>query len=373
MLYKNIMNINQIQSIKEDPFLYSIYQKTLNNEEITENEALKLFESDRLLEIGFIANMIKKRSFQKKIFYIFNAHINYTNICTLKCSFCSFRRSKKDIDAYEMSLDQIETKFKEYNLNFIQEVHIVGGLHPKLPLSYYTDLLQRIKKINPKVNIKAFTAVEIDFFSKKFKKSIQEILEIFIKSGLGSIPGGGAEIFDEEIRSKICNHKTTGDQWLKIHKTAHDLNLKTNATMLFGHIENYSHRISHMKSLRDLQKKTNGFLAFIPLTYHPDNNSLKNSRTSIIDELKTIAISRIYLYNIPHIKAYWVMLGIKTAQIALNFGADDLDGTIKEEKIYHAAGSLVPQSLSEKELHNVILENNLKPVLRDSFYSEIRL
>ncbi|MDH4129304.1 MAG: aminofutalosine synthase MqnE [Spirochaetota bacterium] len=364
-LYKSEPRIHKTSS------LYPIFHKVKNGTRITESDALTLFETNDIIELGMIANFVKERLSQDKIYYILNGHINYSNICQLRCSFCSFSKSKTDIDAYQLSLEDIKNKFIEYNQRKINEIHIVGGLHPDLPFSFYTNMIKSIKNINPNITVKAFTAVEIFHFSKLLNRSIDDILNDLKSSGLNFLPGGGAEIFNDSIRKKICQNKISAQKWLEVHEIAHNNNIKTNATMLFGHIETYKDRVDHLNQLRNLQDKTNGFLAFIPLTYHPDSNSLTSKRTSAIDELKTISISRIYLDNFPHIKAYWVMLGLKIAQIALNFGADDFDGTVLEEKITHSAGAKSPLMLSVTEIKHLIMESKKIPVERDSFYNEI--
>lgn len=352
--------------------LYPIYNKVLEGSRITDEDALKLFNSQNILEIGAIANIIREKYNKNKVYYVLNGHINYSNICTIKCNFCSFSEKLNSDKAYEMSLEDIKEKFNEFNQDAIREIHIVGGLHPKLPFQYYKDMIKAIKDINPDVCVKGFTAVEYHHFSKLYNKPVEDIFKELIDCGLGALPGGGAEIFDEKIRKEICPSKIDADQWLDIHRTAHKLGLKSNATMLFGHIESIEHRIDHLSRLRQLQDETGGFLALIPLTYHPEHNPLRGTRTSGLDEIKTTAISRIYLDNFPHIKAYWIMLGIKMAQMALNFGADDLDGTVLEEKITHAAGGKSPQLLSKKEIENLIRECHKVPVERDSFYNEIQ-
>ncbi len=359
-------------TIPENSLLYSIYQKVNNKERIGEDEALTLFQSHNIVEIGIIADLVNQRFNQNKVYYILNGHINYSNVCAIQCSFCSFSTKYGDHNAYEMSLEDIRNKFSTFNQDEIREIHMVGGLHPDMPFSYYEDMIQTIKTMNPRVTVKAFTAVEIAHFADLFNMSLENVFKRLIDKGLEALPGGGAEIFSEAIRRKICPTKISGDQWLEVHRIAHRSGIKSNATMLFGHIETYEDRIDHLKRLRDLQDQTNGFLTFIPLTYHPEHNPLRSNRTSVLDELKTIAVSRIFLDNFPHIKAYWIMLSIKAAQIALSFGADDLDGTVKEEKIYHAAGAEGPQMLSKSDLIDLITECRKIPVERDSFYNEIQ-
>ncbi len=358
-------------TIPKNSPLYPIYQKVKNKERIGEDEALTLFQSDDLLEIGMIADLVNKRFNHNKVYYILNGHINYSNICAIQCSFCSFSTKRGDHNAYEMSLEDVKNKFSTFNQDEIREIHMVGGLHPDMPFSYYEDMIQSIKSMNPRVTVKAFTAVEIAHFAELFNMSLEDVFKRLIDKGLGALPGGGAEIFSEKIRRKICPTKISGNEWLEVHRIAHRSGIKSNATMLFGHIETYEDRIDHLKRLRDLQDQTGGFLTFIPLTYHSDHNPLRSDRTSVLDELKTMAVSRIFLDNFPHIKAYWIMLGIKTAQLALSFGADDLDGTVKEEKIYHAAGADSPQVLSRNDIISIITECRKIPVERDSFYNEI--
>lgn len=357
--------------IPKTSILYSISEKVKKKGRITEDEALVLFEQGDLLELGVLANMVRESLHQNKAYYILNGHINYSNICTIRCSFCAFRKKRGEDKAYEMSLEAIRKKFLEFNQGEIREVHIVGGLNPDLPFSYYQDMLRTIREIHPEVCIKAFTAAEIDHFSRLFGLSWKEILEQLMENGLGMLPGGAAEIFSEEIRKKICPTKIIAKEWLDIHRTAHELGLKSNATMLFGHIESYEDRIDHLSRLRRLQDDTDGFLCLIPLTYHPDYNPLRSDRTSTLDELKTIAISRIFLDNFSHIKAYWIMLGVKTAQMALHFGADDLDGTVREEKITHSAGAKSPQNLFKEDLQNLIRETGKIPIERDALYNEL--
>ncbi len=351
--------------------LYTIYKKVKNNIPITKNDALTLFNSNDIIKIGIIANKIKTKLHNNKVFFILNGHINYSNICVNTCSFCSFKRVENDNDSYIMTIESIKNKLIEFNNKNIKEIHIVGGIHPKLPFSYYKEMLRSIKDINNDVCIKAFTAIEIHNFSKLFSISTRQVLIELMDNGLNALAGGGAEIFEPKIRKKICPDKISGDEWLNIHNIAHSLNIKSNATMLMGHIESYEDRVDHLNKLRETQNKYNGFLSFIPLVYHPKNNSLSSKKTTGIDILKTIAISRIFLNNIPHIKAYWVMLGVKIAQLSLNFGANDIDGTILEEKITHAAGSNSPYMLNKNELISLIKESGKIPVERDSFYNEI--
>jgi aminodeoxyfutalosine synthase len=303
-----------------------------------------------------------------------------------RCKFCAFSRSKGDKGAYELGIPEIIRKLRADSsgarnrkaikipstISPFSEVHIVGGLHPDWSLDYYIELIGKIKKAFPGLHIKAFTAVEIDYFSKISGLSLRDVLLALKEAGLETMPGGGAEIFNIRIRNSVCPEKISGKKWLKIMETAHGLGIKTNATMLYGHIENYVHRVEHMQKIRDLQDKTGGFQAFIPLAFHPLNTKIDGAKyTSGIDDLKTVAVSRLFLDNVPHIKAYWIMLGEKIAQLALMFGADDLDGTIIEEKITRSAGALSGSALTKSDLINLIEKAGKVPVERDSFYRPV--
>ncbi|MDR2553845.1 MAG: aminofutalosine synthase MqnE [Fibromonadaceae bacterium] len=341
---------------------------------LTAAQALELFRLP-LHELATLASDYKKELHGKNVYWVCNRQINYTNVCCLHCSFCAFSKIKKDSPtAYNMALPEITAKAKEAVHLGARELHIVGGLHPDNPFSYYTDMLKTLRQNFPKVNLKCFTAVEICHFAKQQNRSIESILAELKDAGLDTMPGGGAEILVPEIREKICGQKESGEQWLSVHRAAHKLGIPTNATMLFGHIENVEHRIAHLQMLRDLQTETNGFLAFLPLVFLPQNNALGRqvkNRTSEEDILKTIAISRLFLNNIPHIKAYWVQLGIETALKALHYGASDLDGTVMEEKISRSAGANSPSELTATHLQQLIKEQNLIPVERNAFYKPI--
>jgi len=319
------------------------------------------------------ANKIRSKLWDKKAFFIRNIHINYSNICTSHCRFCAFSKNIGDDGAYEMSIDQV----LEYIAGFaddIHEVHIVGSLHPSYKFDYYTSLLSTIKSNFPNLTIKSFSAVEIDYFSKISGLSISETLKTLKNVGLDMLPGGGAEILDDNIRKIICPEKISSDRWLEIHRIAHNEGIVTNATMLYGHVESDLDRLNHLLKLRELQESTKGFSAFIPLSFHPAGTFLSDlPKSTGIDDIKVIAASRIVLDNIPHIKAYWVMLGSKTAQFALKTGADDLDGTIIKENITYAAGSISEESMRVSELVNLIKSAGLIPVERDSFYKEINI
>jgi aminodeoxyfutalosine synthase len=353
--------------------LAKIRHKVLSGKRLTEADASELFKSDNIFLLASLASHVAEKKNGKKAYFVRNRHINPTNICVNRCRFCAFSRSKGQEGAYGMTVSEILKKLRAEKLKIpYSELHIVGGLHPDWPFTYYLELVSSIKKEFPKLHIKAFTAVEIDYFSKISGLSIEETLKSLKRCGLRSMPGGGAEIFSPAIRNSLCPEKISGERWLEVMAAAHKVGLRTNATMLYGHIESFEDRIDHMMKLRKLQDKTGGFQAFIPLAYHPKNTEIKGSYTSGIDDLKTIAISRLYLDNFDHIKAYWVMLGEKISQLALKFGADDIDGTIIEEKITHSAGALTGEHLTAEQLSELIKKAGRIPVERDSFYRKVK-
>lgn len=374
--------------------LKRIEKKICSGNRLSSEEALLLFESDDIFTIGRLANQAAQLHNDNNVYFIQNHHINPTNICVNRCRFCAFSRSKGDKDAYELDLKKIIRKLKKQGARVksressthnstvshntqlkapFTEVHIVGGLHPDWSFDFYLDMIRQIKKALPDLHIKAFTAVEIDYFSSISGLSLMQTLEQLQDAGLESMPGGGAEIFNKRVRKKVCPEKIDGKRWLEVMATAHRVGIRTNATMLYGHVESFEHRVDHMLKLRNLQDKTEGFQAFIPLAFHPLNTTIEGARyTSGIDDLKTIAISRLFLDNFSHIKAYWVMLGEKIAQLALLFGADDLDGTIIEEKITRSAGALSANALTRNELIHLIQKAGKVPVERDSFYRPVR-
>lgn len=352
-----------------------IERKIINGERLNRQEALFLFKSEDLHRIGELAEEVSKKINQNRVYFIVNRHINPTNICVNRCRFCAFSRSKGEPDAYEMSIDEIIKNLREakQSLDYLSEVHIVSGLHPDWQFEHYLDIIQQIKKEFPSIGVKAFTAVEVDYFSRISGLSIEETLEKLKEAGVDIMPGGGAEIFNSDVRAKICPEKISGERWLEIIKTAHNLGIKTNATMLYGHVESYEDRVDHLLRLRELQDETGGFIAFIPLSYQPENTQIKVPYPSGIDDLKTIAISRLVLDNIPHIKAYWIMLGEKLAQLALLFGADCLEGTVIEERIAHAAGARSKKGNTIEELVYLIKEVGKLPMERDSFYNVLKI
>ncbi len=354
--------------------LAEIYDKVAASERLTLEDGLKLYHTDDLLAIGALANMVRERLNGDRAYFIYNQHINYSNVCTNLCKFCAFGREKGDELAYEMSVDDVKEKVRQRLDEPIVEIHMVGGIHPDLPFEYYVDILRGIKDIRPDVHIQAFTCVEIAHLASLSGFSVTRTLEVLREAGLGSIPGGGAEVFSRRIRERTCEHKLSGEKWLEIAKTAHQSGLHTNATMLYGHIETYEERLEHLDALRSVQDETKGFLAFIPLAFHPKNTAMDSlSGTTGIDDLKTIAVSRLFLDNFPHIKAYWVMIGPKLAQIALSFGADDMDGTVKEEVITHMAGAETDQAIGSTTLIKLIKEAGRTPVERGTLYDVINV
>lgn len=332
-------------------------------------EALWLFGSDDLFSIGALASGVAQKKNGNSVYYVRNVHVNPTNICVNRCKFCAFSRSKGEEGAYELSIKDIIGKLRKAPA--FDEVHIVGGLHPDWPFGHYLDILKSIKKEFKKVRIKAFTAAEADYMGKISGLPLEKVFERLKKSGLDIMPGGGAEIFDPAVRNTICPEKLSGERWLDVMKAAHAAGIKTNATMLYGHIESHESRINHLLKLRELQDETGGFQAFIPLPYQP-KTQVGGSHTSGIDDLRCIAVSRLFLDNFDHVKAYWVMLGEKLSQAALLFGADDLEGTVIEEKIAHSAGARTKEAMTEEELRHMIKKAGKKPVRRDSFYRKIK-
>jgi len=352
----------------------TISAKVHARQRITAEEALYLFESNDLLAIGELAALVNERKNGRNVYFNVNRHINPTNVCVNRCAFCAFSRTAGEEGAYTLALDEICRRAREAEGEGATEVHIVGGLHPDLTFEFYEETLRAIRRTAPGLHIKAFTAVEIEYFSRISGLTINEVFERLISAGLGSMPGGGAEILVEEVRQKICPEKISGASWLEIIRLAHLSGLKTNATMLYGHVETAADRVAHMEMLRLLQDETGGFQAFIPLAFQTENSDLKLDikGTSGLDDLKTLAIARIFLDNFDHIKAYWIMLGEKIAQVSLAFGVNDLDGTVVEEKIGHDAGADSPQSLTKEGIIRLIQKAGKVPVERDTLYHPIR-
>jgi aminodeoxyfutalosine synthase len=347
-----------------------ILDKVRAGERLSLDDGRRLYDHPDILALGYLANIVRERQNGNRAYFIYNQHINYSNVCTNLCKFCAFGRPKGDALAYEMSLDDIRAKIRERLDEPISEIHIVGGIHPDLPFAYYVDMLRAIREIRPDVHLQAFTCVEIHHLAKLAGKPVDETLRVLMDAGLGSMPGGGAEVFNPRIRQLTCPEKLPGEGWLEVARIAHRLGLRTNATMLYGHIETIDERLEHLDALRRCQDETGGFLAFIPLAYHPKNTELGGSgNTTGVNDLKNIAVSRLMLDNFPHIKAYWVMIGPKLAQVALSFGADDMDGTVKEEVITHMAGAETEQAIGHKTLIRLIREAGREPVQRDTLYN----
>ena len=356
--------------------LGDILDKVRAGERLNPEDGARLYRCGDILALGYLANIVRERKNGDNAYFIYNQHINYSNICTNLCKFCAFGKPKDAEAAYEMSIADIEAKVRERIGEPITEIHMVGGIHPELPYSYYTDALRAIKRLRPEVHIQAFTCVEIAHLAEISGLGVEGVLRDLVEAGLGSIPGGGAEVFSPRIRKLTCEDKLSGEGWLEVAKTAHRLGLRSNATMLYGHIETVEERVEHLDALRAAQDETGGFLTFIPLAFHPKNTELGAkeglSRSSGVEDLKNIAVSRLYLDNFDHIKAYWVMIGPKLAQVALSFGADDIDGTVKEEVITHMAGADTEQALARDHLVALIREAGRRPVERDTLYNVIQ-
>jgi aminodeoxyfutalosine synthase len=331
-----------------------------------------LYRSPDVLGVGWMANRVRERLHGNTTFFNVNRHINPTDVCVASCRLCAFGKRAKDPKAYTMSLDQVWEVAGHGWSEAVTEFHIVGGLHPELTLDWYCQMLRGLKERFPQVHLKAFTMVEIGFMAKREKITIRETLERLKDAGMDSLPGGGAEVFSERVRRIICDHKITGEQWLDVARQAHRLGLHSNCTMLYGHIETEEDRVDHLLKLRGVQDETNGFQTFIPLAFHPDNTVLEHvPKTTGFADIREIAVSRLLLDNIPHIKAYWIMMTPKIAQIAQRFGADDLDGTVVEEKIYHEAGATTSQNLRRGELLRLIREAGREPMERDTLYRPV--
>lgn len=369
---------SSIQSIinTQSDALKNIGLKVINNQRLTDEDGLLLFQKASLNYVGALANWVREKQHGNKTFFNRNFHIEPTNVCVFSCHFCAYSKLYAHREeGWELTMDQMMDIVKKYDGRPETEVHIVGGVHPKMNLNFFAELLRNIKKHRPDLHIKGFTAVELDYMFRKAKMSVPEGMAFLKSAGLDSIPGGGAEIFAPEIREQICADKVDGDGWLYIHQTAHELGMHSNATMLFGHIETYEHRVDHMRRLRDLQDKTGGFNTFIPLKFRNGDNDMSNvPESSLIEDFKVYAIARLYLDNFPHIKAYWPMLGRKNAQLSLAFGVDDIDGTIDDTtKIYSMAGAEEQApSMTTEEIVTLIKQVNRQPVERDTLYNVIQ-
>ncbi|MDP8243004.1 MAG: aminofutalosine synthase MqnE [Candidatus Hinthialibacter antarcticus] len=348
-----------------------IEEKIRSGERINDDEALFLYHTPNVHALGRMAEIVRQRWNGNKAYYIVNRHINYSNICVDDCKFCAFARKPGEDEGFEYSIKEMLQRADEGVEQGAIEFHIVGGLHPDLPYSYYIETLQALKERHPQVHLKCYTAVEISHLARLSKKNIKEVLEDLIQAGLGSLPGGGAEMFSERVRDKMCPDKLYVDEWLDVHRTAHALGLRSNATMLYGHVEQPEEIIDHLAHLRPLQDETQGFMTFIPLHFQPKNTRLTGVLGTGMKDLRVHAVSRIYLDNFPHIKSYWTMLGVKSAQVMLRFGADDFDGTVIDEKIVHMAGSSSPKMLTVSMIRQLIEEAGREPVERDTLFNPV--
>lgn len=363
-----------------DPRLFDIYDKVLERRRLDEQDAVTLFESHDLIAIGAMADWLNRQKNGDRVFFAANQHLNPTNVCILRatCTFCSFARTPKEAGAYTMSLEEALHEADIVRDTPVREFHIVGGLHPKLRVSYYADLIRALKEKYPGVEVKALTAVEIAHLARVEKTSVEDVLQQLVDAGLDSMPGGGAEVFSLNVRETIARRKLGAEEWIDVHRRAHRMKIPTNCTMLYGHVETYEDRADHLKMLRDLQDETGGFLTYIPLAYHPDNNELgeelgrTGTATMGFDDLKNLAVGRLYLDNFQHIKTHWIMNTAKISQVALHFGVDDLEGTVVRERIYHEAGAHTPEALAFHDIIRLIRDAGKRPVERNVRYEEVR-
>src|SRR5213083_1246300 len=341
---------------------------------LTLEDGVRLFDSPDVLAVGWLANREREKRHGGRTFYNFNIRLEATNVCVASCLFCAFARLKPgDAGAYTMSLEQVWDKLRQRAHQPLTEIHVVNGLHPDLPFDYYLEMLRGFKRIRPEIHLKCFTAVEIAFFADLYGMGDEQVLRELMNAGLASLPGGGAEVFAERVRQKICHDKCGTDRYLDIHRLAHRLGMRSNVTMLYGHIETAEERVDHMLRARALQDETRGFQAFIPLAFHPDNNQMRKlPAPSAADSLRVHAVSRLMLDNIPHVKAFWIATGVELAQAALRFGADDLDGAVQEEKLYHMAGARTPEAMTTREIERLVLAAGREPVERDTLYNVVR-
>jgi aminodeoxyfutalosine synthase len=354
--------------------LRDLYEKVADGRRLSEDDAQRLFESRDLNALGAIADLVCRRKNSGRASYILNRYINYSNYCILQCQFCAFARKKRDADGFQHTTGEIVQKARQALDLGVTELHIVGGLHPSLPFSYYTDMLRALRALDARLQLKCFTAIEILHLAWLAKKSVRQTLLDLKDAGLHSLTGGGAEIFRKEVRSEIARGKESAEEYLDVHRVWHQLGGRSTCTMLFGHVESLADRVDHLRLLRGLQDETGGFTGFVPLPYQPDNNGIPvHTPPTGFDSLRTIAVSRAYLDNFDHITAYWVGMGLKLAQVALNYGADDLHGTILEENIFHMAGAKSPQLQTEADMIHAIRETGRIPVQRDTFYQPIKV
>lgn len=355
--------------------LRDIADRVVQGERLSFDDGVRLFESNDLLAVGRMADLVRRRKNGERVYFIVNRHINHTNICVNRCKFCAFGRDATDPGAYAMTLDEIEEKALACRGRGITEIHVVGGLNEDLQLDYYLEMLRRVRRALPEAVIQSFTAVEVDYLASTNGMTVSEVLSLMKGAGLDSLPGGGAEVFSPRVRELICPKKISGQRWLEVHEAAHSLGMRTNATILYGHVESFEERVDHLLKLRELQDRTGGFLTFIPLAFHPRNTLLEQpgqNGTTGFDDLKMLAAARLMLDNFDHIKAFWIMIGPKQAQVSLSFGVDDLDGTVEEEKIAHDAGAETEQRLDRSAIVRMIKAAGRVPVERDTLYNVIR-
>jgi aminodeoxyfutalosine synthase len=375
-MWENQSSVASFQSsVRGFNALADIAAKVEARERLSFDDGVRLFNAPDLLAVGWLANRERERRHGARTFFNHNLRLEATNVCEASCLFCSFARLKPgDPGAYTMTLEQVFAKLRQRAHEPLTEIHIVNGLHPELPFAYYKDLLRGLKAIRPDIHLKCFTAVEIAYFADLYGMSDEQVLRELGEAGLDSLPGGGAEIFAARVRRKICHDKCDGDRYIDIHRTAHRLGMRTNVTMLYGHIETMEERVDHILRVRALQDETGGVQAFIPLAFHPDNNQMRKlPPPSASDTLRVHAVARLVLDNVDHVKAYWISSGVEVAQTALWFGADDLDGTVQEETIYHMAGSTTPSALSTGEIEQLIRDAGREPVERDTLYNIVRI
>ena len=355
-----------------DTALEAVREKVLAGRRLAFEDGLALYRTHDLLGLGQIANHVRERMHGDAAYFVRNTHINHTNVCVATCDFCAFAAKKDEPRAYTMAVDEVVKNVSSLP-KLVREVHVVGGLHPDLPFSYFTDMLRGIKQARPDIHVKAFTAVEVFFFHRLYRKSVEQVLAELKEAGLDSMPGGGAEIFATETRSRIIKGKADAAQWLDVMRTAHKLGIPSNATMLYGHVESLEDRVDHLLRLRELQDETGGFVTFIPLAFQPwEAPAMKLPETTGFDDLKAIAVARLMLDNVPHVKSYWIMITPRLAQVGLSFGADDIDGTVTEEKIAHDAGAQTPQVMTVHELVRLVREAGRRPVERDTVFNVVK-
>jgi aminodeoxyfutalosine synthase len=351
-----------------------ISDKVVAEQRISSEEAIWLYHHVSLHELGHLANIVRERKNGNRASYVINRYLNYSNICILSCQFCAFARKKRDEDAFQFSIDDMVQAARQSVEDGITEIHIVGGLHPTLPFSYYTDMLSQLKAVNPSLKLKAFTAIEIRHLAERIRKApIGQTLEELRQAGLNALTGGGAETFDPQVRDRICRGKESAEEWLEVHRIWHQMGERSTCTMLYGHVETIEQRIDHLRRLRQLQDETGGFTALVPYAFEPENNELSYlRRVGALEELRMLAICRIFLDNFDHLTAYWISMGLQVAQIALSYGVDDLHGTITEEKIFHMAGATTPVAMTKLQLEKAIREAGREPMQRDTFYQDFK-